>query len=80
MGRLSVGRCGVGFVGVLADLAVWASARGLVLLTGLKRCRRWLGFVCLFLGKSFPGSIVLGVNITITIMISVSLRSIVSSS
>ena len=45
MGRLSVGRCGVGFVGVLADLAVWASARGLVFLTGLKQCRKWLGFV-----------------------------------
>ena len=49
MGRLSVGRCGVGFVGVLADLAVWASARGLVFLTDLKQCREWLGFVFLFL-------------------------------
>ena len=45
MGRLSVGQCGVGFVGVLADLAVWASARGLVFLTDLKQCREWLGFV-----------------------------------
>ena len=39
----------MGFVGVLADLAVWASARGLVFLTDLKQCREWLGFVFLFL-------------------------------
>ena len=49
MGRLSVGRCGVGFVGVLADLAVWASARGLVLLTYLKRCGQWPWLRLLFI-------------------------------